>query len=71
MQKYTATDYGGPHIAEIDIAPLPEAFPCVFYLASDVDVLLNPRLWDKAQHEAWHRALPDVQAAFEALRNSL
>jgi hypothetical protein len=41
------------------------------YLASEVDVLLNPRRWTQAQNDAWHRALPDVRAAFEALRNSL
>jgi hypothetical protein len=41
------------------------------YLAADVDALLNPRAWTKEQHDAWHRALPDVQAAFAALRNCL
>lgn len=30
--------------------------------------LLNPRQWTKATHDAWHAALPNVTAAFDALR---
>lgn len=29
---------------------------------------LNPRTWSGDQHDAWHRALPDTQAAFDAIR---
>jgi hypothetical protein len=50
----------------------------VLYLASDVDAriaelekALNPRRWTIEQDQAWHRNLPDVYAAFEALRSSL
>lgn len=28
---------------------------------------LNPRQWTQAMHDAWHKTLPDTQAAFEAL----
>lgn len=28
---------------------------------------LSPRQWTQAMHDAWHKALPDTQAAFEAL----
>ena len=30
--------------------------------------LLNPRMWTKEMHDEWHRKIPDVQAAFDALR---
>ena len=30
--------------------------------------LLNPRMWTKEMHDEWHRKLPDLQAAFDALR---
>jgi hypothetical protein len=30
---------------------------------------LNPRQWSREQSDAWHRAIPDVQAAFDALRS--
>lgn len=33
------------------------------------DFLLTPRLWTRKMSDAWNRALPDMQAAFEALRN--
>lgn len=33
-----------------------------------LEILLNPRLWTEEMHRAWHQALPDIQAAFEALR---
>ena len=28
---------------------------------------LNPRLWTQSMSDAWHKAIPDLQAAFEAL----
>jgi hypothetical protein len=31
---------------------------------------LNPRQWTTEQSHAWHRAIPDVQSAFEALRDA-
>jgi hypothetical protein len=27
----------------------------------------NPRIWSREMSDAWHKALPDTQAAFEAL----
>lgn len=33
-----------------------------------LETLLNPRLWTKEMCEAWHRELPDMQAAFNTLR---
>ena len=32
---------------------------------------LNPRLWTKEMHDAWHINIPDTQAAFEAIINQL
>ena len=37
---------------------------------SRLETLLNPREWNRAQDNAWHRNLPDVYKAFEALRLS-
>ena len=34
---------------------------------AELRVALNPRQWTQAMHDAWHKALPDTQAAFEAL----
>ncbi len=31
--------------------------------------VLHPRLWTREMNEAWHKAIPDVYAAFEALRS--
>ena len=31
------------------------------------DILLNPRLWTKEMHDAWHGNIPNVMAAFKAL----
>ena len=28
---------------------------------------IRPRAWTREMHDAWHRALPDVPAAFDAL----
>lgn len=36
--------------------------------ASALEKALNPRFWSSAQSAAWHRNIPDVQAAFDALR---
>jgi len=33
------------------------------------DVRLNPRFWTKEMHDAWHKNIPDMMKAFEALRN--
>lgn len=41
-------------------------------VSSDRDIrdqLLNPRLWTLEMDAAWHHALPDVYAAFDALRS--
>lgn len=29
---------------------------------------LNPRLWDEKLNAAWHKNIPDVQKAFDAIR---
>ena len=39
----------------------------LYYLAAEVETLLNPRLWTKEMHDAWHAHIPDVQKAFESL----
>jgi R67 dihydrofolate reductase len=39
--------------------------------AARLERLLNPRMWDLEMNEAWHRNLPDVEAAFRALRELL
>ena len=39
-----------------------------YYQSTDVDTLLNPRMWTKEMHDAWHSNLPNVQKAFEALK---
>jgi hypothetical protein len=33
-----------------------------------LSVAMDPRRWSRAHHDAWHRNLPDVHAAFAALR---
>ena len=43
-------------------APTPEQLAEAFYLTT------HPRAWDQAMNDAWHRNIPDVYAAFEALR---
>jgi hypothetical protein len=35
---------------------------------SDLEQCMNPRRWTKEMSAAWHGAIPNVQAAFEALR---
>lgn len=30
--------------------------------------LLNPRQWTQREHDAWHQNIPDLMAAFDALR---
>jgi hypothetical protein len=32
-----------------------------------MQMLLNPRRWDREMCDAWHQALPDLQRAFEGL----
>lgn len=32
---------------------------------------LNPRVWTCEQNEAWHKNIPDIQKAFDALRKVL
>ena len=34
-----------------------------------MQIALDPRRWTQAHHEAWSKNLPDVNAAFEALKN--
>lgn len=36
----------------------------------DLDVLLDPRRWTREMNDAWHQAIPDLQAAFDALRRA-
>jgi len=31
------------------------------------EACMNPRLWTKEMHDAWHKNIPDVQAAFAAV----
>lgn len=41
------------------------------WLITEVERLqtaLNPRLWTREHDAAWHKNIPDVHAAFEALR---
>lgn len=33
-----------------------------------LETLLNPRLWDEEMNKAWHENIPDIQAAFKALK---
>ncbi len=33
-----------------------------------IDVILNPRRWTQEMNDAWHKAIPDLQGAFNALR---
>lgn len=33
-------------------------------------ILLTPSQWDRAQSDAWHMHIPDVHAAFKALRET-
>ena len=30
--------------------------------------ILNPRLWDMETHVAWHKNIPDMKKAFDAIR---
>lgn len=65
------------HCHEIDAGVLPHE--CIGSLRAELDALqarvnelenkLNPRLWTKEMHDAWHLNLPDTIKAFEALRN--
>lgn len=34
----------------------------------ELRALLDPRRWTKETSDRWHRALPDLQAAFRAIR---
>lgn len=34
---------------------------------SHYEVLMNPRRWTREMNDAWHKNLPDVQRAFDAL----
>jgi len=34
------------------------------------DIALNPRRWTREMSDAWHKNIPDVNAAFEALRDT-
>jgi hypothetical protein len=36
---------------------------------AELEQALDPRRWTQEQHAAWHRNIPDVQAAFAALRS--
>ncbi len=38
------------------------------YMNEEYETLLNPRLWTKEMSDAWHSVLPDVNKAFENLR---
>ena len=47
-------------------------------LAKEIDAefskartLLNPRAWNKEISDLWHKKLPDMQAAFDAIRGVL
>ena len=33
-----------------------------------LEILLNPRLWNREMQTAWHENLPDIQASFNALK---
>jgi hypothetical protein len=37
---------------------------------SEAEAALNPRLWTEEMANAWHRNIPDVYAAFKALREA-
>ena len=37
-------------------------------LIEELEIALNPRFWGLEHHEAWHKNIPDVQKAFEALK---
>jgi hypothetical protein len=34
----------------------------------DFDVVMNPRRWTRQMNDAWHKNIPDLQAAFDALK---
>jgi hypothetical protein len=33
-------------------------------------LVLNPRFWTRQQNDAWHRNIPNMQKAFDALRDA-
>jgi len=35
----------------------------------ELERALNPREWDKELNEAWHKNIPDLQKAFDAIKN--
>lgn len=35
----------------------------------ELEKALNPRKWDQELNDAWHRSLPDLQKAFDAIKN--
>ena len=36
-----------------------------------LEMLLNPKMWGQDQMDAWHENMPDLQKAFDSLRNSI
>ena len=57
-------------MGEIKITPRDflELLGCKDKEIERLNALLNPRLWDQDMHKAWHENIPDVQAAFNALK---
>lgn len=35
----------------------------------ELERALNPREWDRELNDAWHRNIPDLQKAFDAIKN--
>lgn len=51
----------------VDCLPLAEVMDTQAQEIQALRLAMDPRRWTQQHHEAWHRALPNTQAAFDAL----
>jgi hypothetical protein len=67
--KHEATACLGPYYLASDVEALESAAVASALRVKELEKAMNPRFWTQEQHAAWHQNIPDVQAAFDALRS--
>lgn len=64
-------DFDFPEGCLVRIADCEPELPNAEDRIKELERKLNPRLWTEAEHQAWHRAIPNMQKAFDDLKEAI